>query len=98
MTNLERWVDALAAEYDLDPDVVDIGAVLDLARDAAHGVERPAAPLTTFVAGYVAGLAAGEGADHPVEDVLDRATELALAWTPEPELPGSVDEPDAAQD
>jgi hypothetical protein len=92
MTNLERWVDALAAEFDLDPDVVDIGAVLDLARDAAHNVERPAAPLTAFVAGYVAGLAAGEGADHStdsVEDVLDRASGLALAWTPEPELPGT---------
>jgi len=90
MTNLERWVDALVAEFDLDPEVVvDIGAVLDLARDAAHGIERPAAPLTTFIAGYVAGMAAGEGADHPIEDVLGRATELALAWTPEPELPGT---------
>lgn len=89
MTNLERWVDALAAEFELDPDVVDIGGVLDLARDAAHNVERPAAPLTTFVAGYVAGLAAREGADHAVEDVLDRASELALAWTPDPELTGT---------
>ena len=89
MTNLERWVDALVDEFDLDPEVVDIGAVLDLARDAAHGVERPAAPLTTFIAGYVAGMAAGEGADHPIEDVLDRATELALAWTPAAELPGT---------
>ncbi|MBD5785957.1 molybdopterin-guanine dinucleotide biosynthesis protein [Cellulosimicrobium terreum] len=87
MTNLERWVDALVDEFDLDPGVVDMGAVLDLARDAAHGVERPAAPLTTFVAGYVAGMAAGEGADHPIEDVMARATELALAWTEEPALP-----------
>jgi hypothetical protein len=89
MTNLERWVDALAAELDLDPAVVDIGGVLDLARDAAHNVERPAAPLTTFVAGYVAGLAAGQGAEHAVEDVLDRASELALAWAPAAELPGT---------
>ena len=89
MTNLERWVDALVAEFDLDPEVVDIGAVLDLARDAAHGIERPAAPLTTFVAGYVAGLAAHDGSGRTVQDVLDRAAELALAWTPEPELPGT---------
>ena len=29
--------------------------VLDLARDAAHGVARPAAPLTTFLAGVAVG-------------------------------------------
>lgn len=90
MTNLERWVDALASDLDLDPEVVDIGAILDLARDAAHGIERPAAPLTTFVAGYVAGLAAHDGSGRTVQDVLDRAAELALAWTPEPELPGTA--------
>jgi Domain of unknown function (DUF6457) len=33
--------------------------VLDLARDAAHGVARPAAPLTTFLAGYALGAGAG---------------------------------------
>lgn len=90
MTNLERWVDALASDLDLDPQVVDIGAILDLARDAAHGIERPAAPLTTFVAGYVAGLAVHDGSGRTVQDVLDRAAELALAWTPEPELPGTA--------
>ncbi len=97
MTNLERWVDALAQDLDLDPEVVDIGAVLDLARDAAHGIERPAAPLTTFVAGYLAGLAVHDGSGRSVQDVLDRATELALAWTPEPELPGTA-APAGAQD
>ena len=90
MTNLERWVDALAGDLDLDPQVVDIGAILDLARDAAHGIERPAAPLMTFVVGYVAGLAAHDGSCRTVQDVLDRAAELALAWTPEPELPSTA--------
>lgn len=33
--------------------------VLDLAREAAHGVARPAAPLTTFLAGYALGAAGG---------------------------------------
>ncbi|WP_265521713.1 DUF6457 domain-containing protein [Oerskovia flava] len=84
MSNLERWVDALVEEFGLDRGVVDMAAILDLARDAAHAIERPAAPLTTFIAGYVAGMAAGEGADHPVEDVMDRATELALAWPAQP--------------
>ena len=40
--------------------------VLDLAREAAHGVARPAAPLTTFLAGYALGAEGG----------LDRLAEL----------------------
>lgn len=42
----------------LDEDLLDqdaIEALLDLAREAAHGVERPAAPLATFAAGLVLG-------------------------------------------
>jgi len=92
MSNLERWVDALVDEFDLDREAVDIGAILDLARDAAHRVERPAAPLTTFIAGYVAGLSAGEGADHPGLDAMERATELALAWDVEATLDEVVEE------
>ena len=33
--------------------------VLDLAREAARGVARPAAPLTTFLAGYALGAEGG---------------------------------------
>lgn len=29
--------------------------ILDIARDAAHGVERPAAPLASFAAGFAIG-------------------------------------------
>jgi hypothetical protein len=32
-----------------------VATVLDLARDAAHGIARPAAPLTTFIAGMAVG-------------------------------------------
>lgn len=31
--------------------------ILDVARDAAHAIARPAAPLTTFLVGYAAGRA-----------------------------------------
>jgi len=50
--------------------------VLDLARDVAHGVARPAAPLTT----YLAGLAVGAGQD--AGDVAARITRLAQGWVP----------------
>ncbi len=48
--DLPTWSRELAAAFGVEHDV-DIAAVLDLARIAAHGVARPAAPITTFVAG-----------------------------------------------
>jgi hypothetical protein len=59
MTTLDRWTQAACAELGLDPADVDPRVVLDLARDVAHGVERPAAPLTA----YLLGVAVGRGAD-----------------------------------
>jgi hypothetical protein len=46
--------------------------VLDLAREAAHGVARPAAPLTTFLAGYALG--GGGGLDRLGELVSELST------------------------
>lgn len=72
---LEEWVARLATELELSPSVVDIELVLDLARDAAHGIARPAAPLTTFVVGYAAALAGGSPED--VRRIAAIATRLA---------------------
>ncbi|MFB9309470.1 hypothetical protein BJY17_001067 [Agromyces hippuratus] len=51
--DVESWSRELVAELGLDT-APDVAAVLDLARIAAHGVARPAAPLTTYLAGYAA--------------------------------------------
>lgn len=56
---LEEWVVELAAALDLPADSADIVLLLDLARDAAHTVARPAAPVTTFLVGLAAGRAGG---------------------------------------
>lgn len=69
---LDGWL-ARAAE-ELGVAGVDRDLVLDLARDVAHGVARPAAPLTT----YLLGLAVGAGAD-PAE-ASARLTALAADW------------------
>jgi len=76
---LEQWsarlVEALAVEG-LD---VDIKSILGLAGRAAHSVLRPAAPLTTFVVGYAAGLAVGAGqasSDAAVKSALDVGFQL----------------------
>lgn len=60
MNELDGWIARVCAALDLDAAAVDRDLVLDLARDAAHGVARPAAPVTTFLVGLAAGRA---GAD-----------------------------------
>jgi hypothetical protein len=83
---LEDWVAALATELDLDVDV-DVKLLLEVARDAAHHVDRPAAPLTTFLVGYAAGRRSGE--PGAVADAAARARSLALGWPapPDPATP-----------
>jgi hypothetical protein len=63
---LTSWVSELATALEIDAAVLDRTLILDVARDVAHGVARPAAPLTTFLVGYAAGLRGG-GADAVAE-------------------------------
>src|SRR5919107_1206762 len=58
---LEEWCRLLLRAYELEDVQVDVNEVLSLAGVAAHSVVRPAAPLTTFIAGFAAGLASGSG-------------------------------------
>ena len=51
--------------------------VLDLTRDVAHGVARPAAPLTA----YLVGVAVGRGLTLP--DAAGRVSVLAASWEKE---------------
>lgn len=54
-SELDEWAAAASAALGITIGEGDVGAILDLARDAAHGVARPAAPLTTFLAGVAVG-------------------------------------------
>ena len=54
-SELDDWAAEAAAAVGVTLQPGDVAAVLDLARDAAHGVARPAAPLTTFIAGMAVG-------------------------------------------
>lgn len=74
MTTLGDWIIAACAELGVDPGVVDERIILDLARDAAHQVDRPAAPVTAFLLG----LAAGGG--QPLRPTADRLSALARTW------------------
>jgi molybdopterin-guanine dinucleotide biosynthesis protein A len=77
---LDDWISAAKDELGLDLDV-DTAVLLDLARDAAHGVARPAAPLTTFLVGYAAGRAGG--GPEAVAEAARKAAALALRWQEE---------------
>jgi len=77
---LDEWISAVKDELGIDLDV-DTGLLLDLARDAAHGVARPAAPLTTFLVGYAA--ARAEGGPEAVAEAARKAAALALRWEEE---------------
>ncbi|MFD7166138.1 NTP transferase domain-containing protein [Streptomyces violascens] len=79
---LDEWITAVKDELGIELDV-DTGVLLDLARDAAHGVARPAAPLTTFLVGYAAAKAGGEGRD--VVEAARKAAALANRWAAEAE-------------
>ena len=56
---LEDWVDEVGERLSLPTADVQVAEILDLAKEAAHNVARPAAPLTTFLVGYAAGLRGG---------------------------------------
>ncbi|MER7620495.1 NTP transferase domain-containing protein [Streptomyces sp. NPDC126503] len=88
-TVLDEWITAVKDELGIELDV-DTGVLLDLARDAAHGVARPAAPLTTFLVGYAAAQAAagGEGGPQAVAEAARKAAALAQRWAAEQDEAG----------
>ena len=75
---INDWVRELCAALDVPPEAVDVTALLDLARDAAHLVERPAAPVTTYIVGFAAGKAGGDAT--VTADAVRRAADLAARW------------------
>jgi hypothetical protein len=87
MTNpLDAWVHELSTALGVDPGATDVNLLLDLARDAAHGVARPAAPLTTFLVGLAAGLRGGE---RPAVTEAATAAQRLLAGRDQPTNSGS---------
>ncbi|NNJ02885.1 NTP transferase domain-containing protein [Streptomyces sp. PKU-MA01144] len=86
---LDEWITSVKDELGIDLEV-DTDLLLDLARDAAHGVARPAAPLTTFLVGYAAARAGGDGA-RAVAEAARRASALAERWAAEAADAGNAD-------
>lgn len=75
--NLDGWLKDLCDALGVPVALADHRSlILDVARDAAHGVARPAAPLTTFLVGYAAGMAGDP--DAAVRRAGAVASELAV--------------------
>ncbi|HYN97756.1 MAG TPA: DUF6457 domain-containing protein [Pilimelia sp.] len=83
MTTLPEWTAAACRELGLDPAEAHTTLVLGLAKDVAHGVLRPGAPVTA----YLLGVAVGRGAD-PAE-AAGRLSALAAGWPVHPNEGGN---------
>lgn len=70
---MDEWIEEVKKELGVTVNF-DIDSILDTARDAAHSVERKAAPITTFLLGY----AVATGAD--LESTTKRIAEMAKNW------------------
>ena len=88
MSTLDDWTDAVCTELGLDPAEATEKTVLNLARVVAHTVDRPAAPLTSFLLGCAV------GGGQPLAETAARLQRLAQTWRADtgPEQDG---EPDA---
>ncbi|GLY04920.1 MULTISPECIES: DUF6457 domain-containing protein [Actinoplanes] len=74
MSDLDAWVAEAGAALGVRPDEVPTTELLDMARDVAHNVLRPGAPVTA----YLIGVAVGRGADPAAAAAT--ISELALRW------------------
>jgi len=87
MSTLEQWTAAAGAGLGLGPDplsTAETKAVLEVTRDAAHAVDRVAAPLTA----YLLGVAVGRGLTLP--EAADRVHALVANWPGSTELPATA--------
>jgi hypothetical protein len=80
--DMDAWLGALATTLGVDP-LTDEQAMelLGVARDVAHGVERRATPLATFLLGAAAQRRIGHGATA-AEAFADALTELQTTLPP----------------
>ena len=89
--NLHDWIDELCDVLDVEAEI-DEALVLDLARVTAHQVERPAAPVTSFILGLAAG--ARNASPELIEKLAARAQALAEGW----DRPADAPDPDDVDD
>ena len=79
---MDAWLGALATTLGVDPLTDDqVVELLGVARDVAHGVERRATPLATFLLGAATQRRIGHGATA-ADAFADAMTELETTLPP----------------
>ncbi len=86
MSTLDDWTNLVCVELGLEPAETTQKTVLNLARVAAHTVDRPAAPLTA----YLLGVAVGRG--EPLAETAAKLQELARGWRSDHSSGGPTEE------
>ncbi len=81
MDTLDAWTTQVCGALDVDPASLDRDLLLDLTKEVAHDVARPAAPLTAFLVGLAAGRDGG-GAEQ-VRAACATVARLAGEWESE---------------
>lgn len=76
---LTEWIDHLATRCGFDPRLVPVDQILDMSSEVAHGVVRPAAPLSAFIAGLAAGRSGATPQD--VADAVQAVVRELREWT-----------------
>jgi hypothetical protein len=75
---METWISAVCTELNL-PAGANVEVILDVAKVAAHNVQRPAAPVTT----YLLGVAVAGGME--VGEAAAKIERLAANWPTPPQ-------------
>ena len=71
---IDRWVMAVAEDLGVAPNPADTRTILDMTKVVAHNVDRPAAPVTS----YLVGIAVGRG--MTLSQAIQQVTGLASSW------------------
>lgn len=79
---LQDWLATLLRDLGLEDASVDVRLLLDVSREVAHAVERPAAPLTTYVLGLA--VAREPAGGRSAAELAERVAELARTWPQNP--------------
>ena len=74
-----RWTDQACAALDVDPAAVDIPTIHDVSRLVAHNVDRPLAPVSTYVMGIAVGAALARGEQIGQAELDALAARIPLA-------------------
>ena len=79
MNELEEFIRTTCRALGIDPANVDQDLILELTKDVAHNVVRPAAPIAAFIVGLAAGRAGGDA--DAVRAAAIKVAALAAGYT-----------------